>query len=527
MLSFSQLNLHKASQATVLLGRGMEGCRQTIALITEPYTYESKITGLPRGTKVIYDRTCPKNAAPRAGIVCSQDVNLTAMESWCTRDCAVALSRANGKHTVLVSLYMDINLEVQPEWLGKLMQMLEGKGYPVIMGIDTNAHSVMYGIGQNTRGNAVEDFILQYGLNIENVGTTPTFEIRRGNKLVQTHIDVTLSRGLLNGVKNWRVSRDYNASDHNTILFEIDCQKPEPELIRPWSKADWVTFAKELKLADYRIPKDISMKKLDKLVTRTYAVLEAALDKACPKQKFSPTVSKSHWATEKHDTAKKKVSALYKLAKNKNDETSWEAYRNADRDFKKMCKNDKNRSWRKYKECIQSEKEMASLARDAQREERRDINVLQRQDGSSTDPGAETIDLLTETHFPAATNTKHVTYNNRRNLAVESVKDKYKDWIDCHKIRAALNGFEKKKSPGPDELKPLVFDHLPDEFLAALEIIYKSSIHLGYTPKAWKRTKVIFISKPGKESYDKPKSFRPISLSNYLLKGLELSLIHI
>ena len=40
-------------------------------------------------------------------------------------------------------------------------------------------------------------------------------------------------------------------------------------------------------------------------------------------------------------------------------------------------------------------------------------------------------------------------------------------------------------------------------------------------PKAWKRTKVIFISKPGKEKYDVPKSFRPISLSNYLLKGLE------
>ena len=32
---------------------------------------------------------------------------------------------------------------------------------------------------------------------------------------------------------------------------------------------------------------------------------------------------------------------------------------------------------------------------------------------------------------------------------------------------------------------------------------------------------MIFIPKPGKESYRKAKSFRPISLSNYLLKGLE------
>ena len=182
---------------------------------------------------------------------------------------------------------------------------------------------------------------------------------------------------------------------------------------------------------------------------------------------------------------------------------------------------DRNRAWRRHKECIQTEREMVTLAKTAQRSERSDINILTKSDGKSTDPGEETIDLLTDTHFPAATNTKHVTYNNRRNLPVEQIREKYADWIDIRKIQTALAGFEKKKSPGPDGIKPLVFDHLPKEFLRVLEVIYKSSIHLGYTPKAWKRTKVIFISKPGKETYDKPKSFRPISLSNYLLKGME------
>ena len=33
--------------------------------------------------------------------------------------------------------------------------------------------------------------------------------------------------------------------------------------------------------------------------------------------------------------------------------------------------------------------------------------------------------------------------------------------------------------------------------------------------------KVVFIPKIGKDKYDEPKSFRPISLTNYLLKGLE------
>ena len=164
---------------------------------------------------------------------------------------------------------------------------------------------------------------------------------------------------------------------------------------------------------------------------------------------------------------------------------------------------------------------MAALAKLAQREERRDINVLTKPNGTSTDPGEETIDLLSKTHFPAATAPAHVTYNNRRNAPTLNIRGKYNKWINIDLIRQALAGFEKKKSPGPDDIKPIIFEHLPTEFLDALELAYKTTIHLGYTPKAWRATKVIFIAKPGKETYDQPKSFRPISLSNYFLKGLE------
>ena len=205
------------------------------------------------------------------------DANITAMDSWCNRDCAVALAKIGGKQTVLVSLYLDINLDVRPGWLDGLMAMIEDKKFPVIMGVDSNAHSVMYGPDSNHRGNAFEDFILQYGMKVENSGRTPTFDTRRGNKEIKTFIDVTLTRDLTTDIHNWRVSTEYNASDHNNIHFEVVCHKPEPEVIRPWSKADWSALGKELGEADYRIPKDMSMKKLDKLVSRLYSLLEGCL----------------------------------------------------------------------------------------------------------------------------------------------------------------------------------------------------------------------------------------------------------
>ena len=52
-------------------------------------------------------------------------------------------------------------------------------------------------------------------------------------------------------------------------------------------------------------------------------------------------------------------------------------------------------------------------------------------------------------------------------------------------------------------------------------LIYRACFYLEYTPTPWNDTKVIFIPKPSKADYNIAKSFRPISLSNYFLKGLE------
>ena len=43
----------------------------------------------------------------------------------------------------------------------------------------------------------------------------------------------------------------------------------------------------------------------------------------------------------------------------------------------------------------------------------------------------------------------------------------------------------------------------------------------GYVPKLWRQAKVIFLPKPGKKDYTEPGSWRPISLTSFLLKTLE------
>ena len=77
------------------------------------------------------------------------------------------------------------------------------------------------------------------------------------------------------------------------------------------------------------------------------------------------------------------------------------------------------------------------------------------------------------------------------------------------------------KAPGPDGFKPVLFRHLPMAVFGRIAFIYKACLHLHYTPKLWRETWVVFIPQPGKASYREAASFRPICLSNYLIKGLE------
>ena len=54
---------------------------------------------------------------------------------------------------------------------------------------------------------------------------------------------------------------------------------------------------------------------------------------------------------------------------------------------------------------------------------------------------------------------------------------KNEDWITEELTKEALNLFQKKKSPGPDEIKPVIFEHLPLKFIRHL-VFYLQKCHL-------------------------------------------------
>ena len=196
-MHFTQINLHKAKLAAIELHNNLRN-RQDIVLITEPYIYKGKYVGLPRGYAVFFSEVDAEDAGEsgvcRAAILVPKHVQAVQIDKVSNADAAVVqIVTARGKLT-LASVYLDIKKVAVPAWLGGIPEYAEASASRILMGIDTNAHSQLYGPSTNTRGEEIEEFILNHGFMVENQGTVPTYEVIRRNNHIQTHIDVTLTR---------------------------------------------------------------------------------------------------------------------------------------------------------------------------------------------------------------------------------------------------------------------------------------------------------------------------------------------
>ena len=109
------------------------------------------------------------------------DINNKAwyMESLSSPDITVIQAVINGKSTLLLSVYLDINwIQVIPKELHKVMRYAEDKSLGILIAADTNCHSSLFGPSTNKRGEQLELFIARYKLHIENNSHIPTCESR-------------------------------------------------------------------------------------------------------------------------------------------------------------------------------------------------------------------------------------------------------------------------------------------------------------------------------------------------------------
>ncbi len=95
------------------------------------------------------------------------------------------------------------------------------------------------------------------------------------------------------------------------------------------------------------------------------------------------------------------------------------------------------------------------------------------------------------------------------------------DYVTLVSFLEAISSFGNTKAGGPDGLKPVVLKNLPINCMGRLQAIYISFLFSGYVPACWRRSKVVFIPKPGKPDYSKAQAFCPITLTSFLFMAME------
>ena len=159
-VKFLQLNLQHSKMAQITVGNWIDKQKDGlyICLCQEPYVYQNKALMQP-STSIKY--IGGQGNHPRTVIYTSKTIKAWYIESLSHRDLTAIIVKINHCETLIVSIYLDSKLKVVQQWLTQAMTLAESRGNAIIIDMDSNCHSKLYGMETNKRGEQLEDFIGQ------------------------------------------------------------------------------------------------------------------------------------------------------------------------------------------------------------------------------------------------------------------------------------------------------------------------------------------------------------------------------
>ncbi|KAI3378370.1 hypothetical protein SNEBB_006622, partial [Seison nebaliae] len=193
------------------------------------------------------------------------------------------------------------------------------------------------------------------------------------------------------------------------------------------------------------------------------------------------------------------------------------SFKEAVRSFKKAVRTAKRESWKSFCSTTTSLPAAARLANILKKEQRSPPVTMKKPDGNFTVTAEETIELLLDTHFPDLDEQEEAIAHGPLPCFAET----HASIVTEDKVEESFNSFAPYKAGGPQGITPAMVQKGINALKEPLTRVFRACLNQGCVPKSWTKSRVVFIPKPGKEDYSDPKSFRPISLSSVLLKGLE------
>jgi ribonuclease HI len=518
-----QINLHRAKAASAVLQRRFIQQNMGIGFVQEPWTIKDRIKGLSyKNCKLIYSLN---NERPRAALMLNSDIACFPLTEFLTRDLASAVieipTERGTQKTVVASVYFPPEeRHPPPPELVNLVEYCRRNNTQIIIGCDANAHHIEWG-SSDTRDNGeyLLEFINLNKLEIVNRGNMPTYRHEGFNR--EEVIDLTLASSYVRSkIKDWHVSNEPSMSDHRHICFELEAERTARVATRIPRRTDWNLYKERLAASqeDFVIERMENSDDLDIAADKLNAAIHKAYEDSCPATYLKANRNVPWWS--------RKLEKMRKEARRlENVENGREEFKAALTAYNKEIRRSKRRSWRRLSEEVKDTPAAARLRKILSKDHSNGIGTLRKADGSRTSDQKETLETLMKTHFPESHTVDANPTNGEEPIRFDDDKGaawrKSKKIFTRTKVKWAINKFKPYKSPGPDQISPIFLQKGIGTILPTLVQLFRTSYTLGYLPVAWRRVRVVFIPKAGRRDAEQPKSYRPISLTSFLLKTME------
>ncbi|MEM6804865.1 MAG: reverse transcriptase family protein, partial [Bacteroidota bacterium] len=530
-----QINLNKSPLASTRLRDHINGKKNFIGLIQEPPFKNDKCTHLENIAKssISYFN---QNEAPRAAILASDNLSFWPKPDLSNKDFSTALVmnkcsnvkewQKNG--TLVVSGYWEqccspkqaadkSNLDKIPNILRKIVAYARTNHLGLIIGMDANCHSGMFGSpSQNHRGDVMDEFVISNELIPLNKGNTPTWNNKKSSSIID--ISMTNDR-LVNKIQNWRVNTQIFISDHKIIEFKLANFQGVNERRRDFTQFSPSLFNEVILrcLGDWN-SSDISFNNtedIDKALEWYDKVITSALDICAPFKSVNIKTNHLSFWCEELQNAKDKEALAYRNFQSNANSLNEKLLKAAKKEFRRNKQYHQRKSWRKFTSTTDTIKNVAKLNKILNNKKQLSIGLLSRDDDSFTESPKESLELIMQKNFPGCKTVE------KSCVKITNFEFKEHSWICLEVLKEIIKNLQPHKAAGPDGNKPLILQSLPDVMLNILLKIFNAVISSKYTPRGWCESEVVLLKKPGKSDYTKPKAFRPITLANHSLKLLE------
>jgi len=207
-------------------------------------------------------------------------------------------------------------------------------------------------------------------------------------------------------------------------------------------------------------------------------------------------------------------------------EEDWNKHREARRAFKKLVRRCKRECWQNFCYNVEGTHESSRFNRILGNTATGKLGMLRMPNGKWTESSEEVIQNLLQAHFPGCVVVCEDTSPMDSIPQCIRWSPSYsweiaKSLITVDRIKWAFESMAPYKSPGEDGILPALVQHGMHYAVTSICKLYRASLATGYIPLSWRIARVSFIPKPGRLDYTNSKVFRPISLTSFLLTGLE------